>query len=143
MYCTVIYKKSKKRQLFDKIRFMKKNITININKLEIDAIIGVHSYERTKKQKLFINLEILINRETGLEDKIRTTLDYDELCQKIIETTEKSQYQLIETLAEHLLGDICKSKMIQKVTIEVIKPQAISKAESVSVIQSRENNVEN
>lgn len=106
---------------------------IKIKNLKVRTIIGVYKHEKLKKRDLIFNVEL----ETGIykkgSDKLKDTLDYDAVANLIRRETEKSRYNLIEKLADDLMGKLMHIHGVRRIRLEIDKPGAIKGAESVSV----------
>jgi D-erythro-7,8-dihydroneopterin triphosphate epimerase len=107
---------------------------IRIKNLRLRAVVGVNPWERTEAQAVIINLEAEFNGQAAaVSDKLQDTIDYRTISKKVIELVEKSDYQLIETLAGHILGTVMEDQRIYRAKVEVDKPSAIKSADSTSV----------
>lgn len=107
---------------------------LKIKNLKAHTIIGVHAWEKEKSRDLIISVEAYFDGSKAVEsDNITDTPDYDHISQIIIKETEQSRFDLIEKLADHLLGFIMEDSRISKVIIEIDKPGAVEAAESVSI----------
>jgi dihydroneopterin aldolase len=116
-----------------------KSDRILIENLQLEAVIGVYEQERYKKQKLILTLEIYTDIKMAAEaDDIDHAIDYAEIAQEISTLVEFSRFQLVETLAEHILQLVMKKFGVKKVSLVLKKPQALKNAASVSVIMARE-----
>ena len=67
------------------------------------------------------------------DDDLTQAIDYAAISQRVIEATETSSFQLIETLAEHLAAIILKEFGVSWVQIRVLKPTAVAEADAVGV----------
>lgn len=107
---------------------------IRIKNLRLRAIVGVNPWERTDPQAVIINLEVEFDgQEAEHSDNLEDTIDYRTISKKVIELVEKSQYQLIETLAGNVLRTVMEDKRIWRARVEVDKPNAVKSADSTSV----------
>ena len=112
--------------------------TVYIRGLKADAVIGVYEWERNIRQPLIIDLELASdNRAAATNDSIEDAVDYDAISGRVTAYVGDSEYQLIETLAEHLADIIMREFQIPWVRIQVAKPGAVEAADSVGVIIER------
>ncbi len=112
--------------------------TVRITNLRLRAIIGANDWERNIKQDVVINITFDYNSAKAQQsDQLKDAVDYKTMTKKIIQTVEKSNYQLIEKLAEVVLNIILESKPVKSATVKIDKPQALRFADSVSVELSR------
>ena len=111
---------------------------IYLNDLEIDTIIGIFDWERRVKQKVRLNLEMGADvRKAAATDKIEDTLNYKSVAKRLIEFVEESEFQLVETLAEHVADIIINEFNIPWVRIRINKPGAVRYAGDVGVVIER------
>jgi D-erythro-7,8-dihydroneopterin triphosphate epimerase len=71
-------------------------------------------------------------------DRIEDSVDYKELTKRIVGEVEQSSFQLIEALANHVLGIVMADERVRRAEVEIDKPGALRFAESVSVSCSAE-----
>jgi len=104
--------------------------------VEVQCTIGVTERERQNKQRVVINLQLGIDfMEVATTDSLADTVDYRSVARRVIELTEKSSFQLVETLATHLSRAILADfPRIQRVRVEVWKPGALAAAKSVGAV---------
>jgi FolB domain-containing protein len=104
--------------------------------IEVECTIGVTERERATKQRIVINLRFKIDfGEVAVSDAIQDSLDYRVVAKRLTAECEKSSFQLVETLAAHLSHMMfAEFPEIEKVTIEVWKPGALSLAKNVGAV---------
>ena len=83
--------------------------TIVIKNLRVPSVIGVYEREKTAAQTLKLDLELsLRSAHASISDKLRDTVDYDELIKIIREFARTHTHELLErftyALAQHLLA---------------------------------------
>jgi len=117
------------------MRITHDDLVIHVKNLRLRTIIGVFDWERKIKQDIVINYSFTIDgsdvRET---DSIESTVDYKSLTKQIIDDVERSDFYLLEKLAQHVLDHIMRDDRIREATVEVDKPNALHYADSVSVL---------
>lgn len=114
--------------------------SIFIEKLRVDAIIGVYPNEREVKQPLIIDIEMSYETSQAIaSDNIRYALDYHQVCKDVYAFVSESSYQLIETLAEAIAKKILDDKGVLEVRIKLSKPDALNMADNVSICILRKN----
>ncbi len=102
--------------------------------LTIDVIIGVHPWERENLQPVKISFAMATDtRIAGREDVIEHALDYAAASDRVAALAREGKFQLVETLAEHVAALLLREFAIQRVRVEVEKPQAVKEADSVGV----------
>lgn len=113
---------------------------ISIRDLGFRCIIGINDDERLEKQDVIVNLTLWADlRKPCRSDDIKDTVDYRALKKQILARAEKSQFFLVEALAQ-TIADICLAQpLVQQVCVRVEKPSALRFARSVGVEITRQN----
>ena len=110
---------------------------IKITNLEVLAKHGVLPAEKMYRQKFLVTVVLYLDlREAGKSDDLGKTIDYDKTTIEIKEFIENNTFDLIETVAGRLADKLLiENPMLQKVKIEISKPEARINAdfETVSV----------
>lgn len=113
--------------------------TTYITGIAATTVIGVYEHERHIRQSLIIDLELGADtRQAGLTDSLDFALDYDRIAQHTLEFVERSNYFLIEAVAEQLVVELFKEFEIETVNVKISKPGAVTIADDVGVIIYRE-----
>lgn len=123
-----------------KIRLTKVKMSdiIFIEKLSSQAIIGIHTHEKLKKQPVLIDLKIKCKTKNAAKsDNIDDTVDYQVLCEDLKNYIQKSSFNLIETLAEKLTQRILKNSKVKSVKLTLRKPEALDICDSVGLTIKR------
>jgi dihydroneopterin aldolase/D-erythro-7,8-dihydroneopterin triphosphate epimerase len=107
---------------------------ILIRDLKFRCIVGVNDEERRAVQDVVANIVLHVDlRRAGRTDNLADTIDYKALKMSILEMAERSQFHLVEALAQSI-ADIClKEDRVQCVTVTVEKPTALRFARTVGV----------
>ncbi len=114
--------------------------SIFIEKLRVDAIIGVYPNERDTKQPLVLDINMSYETSQAVaSDNLKYALDYHQVCKDINTFVSESSYQLIETLAEAIAQNILKIKGVIDVKIKLSKPNALDLADNVGICIHRKN----
>ena len=108
--------------------------TVFIKNFIIEEIIGIHEYEKIKKQKIKFNIVLDISQSTTPNEKnIKSIVDYEKITNKLENLTKNKNYNFLESLVEDSFKEIFEDKRINSATIKIEKPEAIKNAESVGV----------
>ena len=100
----------------------------------IEEIIGIHDFEKIKKQKIKFNIVLDVDKSSVPNEKdIKSIVDYEKITKKIESLTKSKKYNFLESLAEDSFKEIFEDYRINSVTIKIEKPEAIKNAESVGV----------
>lgn len=107
---------------------------ILIKDLRFRCIVGVYEDERREKQDVVAQLTLDVDlRKAGRTDDLADTVDYKALKKEILAMAERSQFQLVEALAQRI-ADIClKRRQVSRVIIAIEKPGALRFARTVGV----------
>ena len=116
-----------KEQFKYKRKVVIKNLILNI-------FIGIHDFEKKKKQKVRFNIEVETNPNTKPSNKdFSTIVDYETLVNKIKELVKKQHHELLEELAENIFKIIFQNKLVKKAYVKLEKLHIIKESESVGV----------
>ena len=108
--------------------------TIFIKDFIIHEIIGIHDYEKEKKQKIKFNIVIDVNQNTLPNEKdLRSIINYENITKKLENLVKNKKYNFLESLAEDSFVEIFKDKRINSVKIKIEKPDAIRNASSAGI----------
>jgi len=108
--------------------------TVFIKNFIIKEIIGVHEYEKIKKQKIKFNIVLDVNQSSIPDERdIKSIVDYEKITNKLKNLTKSKKYNFLESLAEDSFKEIFEDKRINSVSIKIEKTEAIKNAESVGV----------
>ena len=108
--------------------------TIFIKDFIIHEIIGIHDYEKAKKQKIKFNIVIDVNQNTLPNEKdLRSIINYEKITKKLKNLVKNKKYNFLESLAEDSFVEIFEDKRISSVKIKIEKPDAIKNASSAGV----------
>ncbi len=108
-----------------------KNLVLNIS-------IGIHNFEKKKKQKVRFNIEIITDPNINPSKKDMTTiLNYETIVNKINFLVKKKHHDLLEELAENIFDVIFKFRLVKKVKIKIEKLEIIKETESVGINVSK------
>ena len=119
----------------EKFKYKRKVI---IKDLILNISIGIHAFEKKKKQRVRFNIEILTNPHIYPNNKDLTSiLNYEEVVKKIEKLTHLKHHELIEDLAENILNMIFRNKLVGKINLKIEKIDILKKANSVGIEVSK------
>ena len=105
-----------------------------IKDLLIRGIIGIHDWEREKKQDILINVEMEADcRPAGLSDDFKDAVDYRAATKSIIALVENSAFFLVEKMAEEIAAICMENPKVTLVRVRVEKPGAVRFSRSVGL----------
>ena len=107
-----------------------RNRKIFINDLELMASIGVYEKEKQNKQKIIINLEILMTNETEPKyDNLQDTQDYSQFRKTAKDIVNSQHFQLLEILTNKIHLRINENKFVVGSRVKVCKPNIFDDCE--------------
>jgi 7,8-dihydroneopterin aldolase/epimerase/oxygenase len=108
---------------------------LKINRLRVDAVVGIYDWEQTQKQPLYLDLELAVDFNKAAEtDNIGDALDYEQLAKELTELIEVSRLQLIESIAHEVVHYLIKRYGIHYGKVQLTKPRALGAAEEVAIM---------
>ncbi len=114
---------------------------IYLHDLKIETVVGIFEWERCVKQTVILDLDMAADiRKAAANDKITDTLDYKSVAKRLIEYVGKSQFQLVETLAERVAEIVLNEFDVSWLRLRVNKKGAVRGAVDVGVIIERSRN---
>ena len=113
--------------------------TIQLQNISINSILGCYPEERNVRRpvKIFVTLYTDV-RKAAQSGNLSDAIDYDKLTQEIIDFSEASSYNLIESLAENIAVLCLEKTMAAAVDVTVSKPHPRAHLEQVSITIHRE-----
>ena len=115
----------------DRFKYKRKVI---IKNLILNIFIGIHNFEKKKKQRVRFNIEINTDPNLIPNNKdFSTILNYEEVINKIKSQVKKKHHELLEDLAENIFKIIFQNKIVRKVNLKIEKLDIIKNSESVGI----------
>ncbi len=111
-----------------KFRYNKKII---IKDLVLLISVGIHQFEKLKKQKVKFNIEI--TTDPNLKPDIKTIVNYENVISDIKKLTKKTHFELLESLSETIFDEIFKNRKIRKIKLKIEKMEIIKETTSVGI----------
>ena len=124
--------KLKNREKFKyKRKVLIKDFILNIS-------VGIHNFEKIKKQRVKFNIEILTDPYVSPNSKdLNSILNYEEVVKKIEKLTNSTHHELLEDLAENIFNIIFKNKLVKKISLKLEKLDILKKTKSVGIEVSK------
>ena len=105
-----------------------------IKDLVFNTSIGIHDFEKKRKQQIKFNIEIDINSSLKpSNNNLNTIVNYENVISSIKTLTRKKHYDLLEVLAEDIFLNLFRNKNIIKVKLQIEKPEIIKNTASVGI----------
>ena len=103
---------------------------IFINNLNLIASIGVYEQEKKNKQKIIVNLEILLTNDTEPQsDNLQQTQDYSQFRKCVTDVVKSKHFDLLEILTKKIHTTISKNKFVLGVKVNISKPDIFDNCE--------------
>ena len=101
-------------------------------------MIGIFDWERDIRQAVSLDLEMDYDiRAAAKTDSIDDTLDYKAVAKRLIRYIERSEFQLVETLAERCAEIVLAEFPVERLKLKLSKPGAVRGSSAVGVIIER------
>ena len=124
--------KFKKREKFRyKRKVIIKDLTLNIS-------VGIHSFEKKKRQRVKFNIEILTDPYVSPNNKdLNSILNYEEIVTRIEKLVNYKHHELLEDLAENIFNILFKNKLVKQIDLKLEKLDILKKTKSVGIAVSK------
>ena len=110
----------------------KYNKKVIIKDLILLLSVGIHQFEKLKKQKVRFNIEI--TSDPNLKPDIKTIVNYESVINSIKRLTKKTHFELLESLSETIFDEIFQNNKIKKIKLKIEKLDIIKETTSVGVV---------
>jgi len=107
---------------------------IFIRELTVETVIGIYDWEREIKQPVLFDIDMAADiARAAASDSVEDTLDYKAVSKRVIAFVERSEFFLVETLAERVAAIIREEFAVPWVRLRVNKRGALRGAVDVGV----------
>tara|TARA_B100000029_G_scaffold310948_1_gene303465 strand:+ start:184 stop:579 length:396 start_codon:yes stop_codon:yes gene_type:complete len=107
---------------------------IFIKDLILKISVGIHSFEKKKKQRVRFNLTISSNPHVVPNKKdLSSIINYESVINEIKKITKKKHYDLLEDLAESIFDQIFKNNLVHKIVLKIEKLDIFKNTNSVGI----------
>ena len=98
---------------------------VSVRDLSVQAVIGVHDWEREITQTLVFTVELATDvRAAARHDELADALDYSAVARTIASVVRDGRFRLIETAAERVAERLLAGHPVTWLRLEVRKPIA-------------------
>ena len=128
------------------IKFKNKNKykytrNVIIKNLVLNIYIGLHDFEKKKKQRVRFNLSIGTDENIKPDNNnLQSIVNYEDVINKIILITNKKHFELLESLAESIFEMIFNYHLVKKIKLKIEKLDIINTTESVGIEVTKKKN---
>ena len=107
---------------------------ILIKDLVLKMLVGIHNFEKKKKQRVRFNLVINIDQNLIPNDKdLKSIVNYEQVIKTIMKITSRKHYPLLETLAEKIFDKLFENMRIKKILLRIEKLDVVKNTTSVGI----------
>ena len=107
---------------------------ILIKDLILKISVGIHGFEKKKKQRVKFNINI--NTDPNLipdDNNLDSIINYEDVIKNIEKITNKKHYPLLETLAEKIFLKLFENRKVKKVKLRIEKLDVLKRTSSVGI----------
>ncbi len=106
------------------------NRKILINNLIIYASVGVYEHEKQNKQKIIVNVELLLSNDSEPKyDNLEATQDYSQFRKCLIDIIQSQHFHLLEVLVEKIHSNLMINSYILGAKVKISKPDIFNDCE--------------
>ena len=119
---------------FKQKKFYSYKRKVLIKDLVLKMLVGIHNFEKKKKQRVKFNLIINIDQNLIPNDKdLKSIVNYEQIIKTITKITSRKHYLLLETLAEKIFFKLFENPRIKKILLRIEKLDVIKNTTSVGI----------
>ncbi len=105
-----------------------------VKDLVLKTFVGIHSFEKKKKQRVRFNLDITLEQNLFFNNNDMTSIvNYETVIKNIENISKKKHYLLLETLADEIFLKLFREKKIKKINLRIEKLDIIKNTSSVGI----------
>ena len=105
-----------------------------VKDLVLKIFVGIHSFEKKKKQRVRFNLDITLEPNLFFNSNDMTNIvNYETVIKNIENISKKKHYLLLENLAEEIFLKLFREKKIKKINLRIEKLDIIKNTSSVGI----------
>ena len=111
---------------------------VSIKNLILKISVGLHDFEKIKKQRVRFNIDISTDSNIKPNNNnLSSIVNYEDTIKKITYITEKKHHELLEDLAENIFDIVFENKIVKKINLKLEKLDIIKNTESVGIEVSK------
>ena len=109
-------------------------MTLRLEGIDVDCVIGDRPDERVRKQRLLVDVELSVGDTAAETDDLADAVDYAELAERIRAALVESKCRLIERAAK-VVRDVCLADpRVAAARVSVTKAGAVPHLGSASAV---------
>jgi len=103
---------------------------ILINNLIMQAFVGVYENEKQNKQRIIVNVELLLSNDTEpKQDNLEATQDYSQFRKCLVDIIESQHFHLLEVLVEKIHATLVRNSYVIGAKVKISKPDIFNDCE--------------
>ena len=107
---------------------------LELNGIDVECIIGERPDERTRPQRLRVDVVLMVDDKVAETDELADTVDYAALTERIRAALVEAKCRMIERAAR-VVADLClKDAKVSAAKVRVVKGGAIPHLESAAAV---------
>ena len=111
-------------------------MTLELNGIDVECIIGERAEERTRTQRLLVDVRLEIDDAAAESDALSDTVDYAALTEKVRAALVAAKCRMIERAAK-VVCDLCREDpKVRAATVRIVKAGAVAHLASAAVTYS-------
>ena len=114
---------------------------LELNGIDVDCIIGERPDERTRLQRLCVDVVLTIDDTAAETDELADTVDYAALTEEIRTALVAAKCKMIERAAKVACDVCCAEAKVLSATVAVTKGGAVPGLSSASAVYTEERKV--
>ena len=96
----------------------------------MQASVGVYEKEKQNKQRIIINVELLLSNDTEpKKDNLEATQDYSQFRKCLIDIIQSQHFQLLEVLVEKIHSTLMINSYVLGAKVNISKPDIFKDCE--------------
>ena len=108
----------------------RRNRKILINNLIMQAFVGVYENEKQNKQRIIVNVELLLSNDTEpKQDNLEATQDYSQFRKCLVDIIESQHFHLLEVLVEKIHATLVRNSHVIGAKVKISKPDIFKDCE--------------
>ena len=113
-----------------KVSMKLRNRKILINNLIIQASVGVYEHEKQNKQKIIVNVELVLSNDSEPKmDNLESTQDYSKFRKCLIDIIQSKHFHLLEVLVEKIHSTLMMNNYVIGAKVNICKPNIFNDCE--------------
>ena len=116
-----------------------KNLTICLEGLHLDMLIGIEEIDREQTVPITVTLRIDVEYPNkDFQDDIHNVINYGHIRAGVIDIATQTHLNLLETFSEKVIAFCFSYKQVRKVDLKILKPEIFDDVDGAGIQMIRE-----